>query len=135
MEMQYFWLLDQVAQQYFKLYYQPGLENLTAYPTKHHLLQIHHMYNCITYKYLLRQQNFCKQLNQVYVNGVLESWAIPIYDMSHCHGFLITKNPTLGSEPTTHTPDYCVANTAWPKPSLSIQPNGKSILSDMSQRS
>ena len=41
MEMRYFWLLDQMAQQYFKLYYQPGLENLPGYPTKHHLWQIH----------------------------------------------------------------------------------------------
>ena len=41
MEMRYFWLLDQMAQQYFKFYYQPGLENLADYPTKHHLWQIH----------------------------------------------------------------------------------------------
>ena len=40
MEM-HFWLLDQMAQQYFKFYYQPGLENLADYPTKHHLWQIH----------------------------------------------------------------------------------------------
>ena len=40
MEMQYFWLLDQMAQQYLKFYYQPGLENLSGYPTKHHLWQI-----------------------------------------------------------------------------------------------
>ena len=41
MEMRYFWLLDQMAQQYFKFYYQPGLEKLANYPTKHHLSQIH----------------------------------------------------------------------------------------------
>ena len=40
MKMQYFWLLDQMAQQYFKFYSQPGLENLADYPTKHHLWQI-----------------------------------------------------------------------------------------------
>ena len=37
MEMPYFWLFEQMAQQYLKIYYQPGLENLANYATKHHL--------------------------------------------------------------------------------------------------
>jgi len=40
MEMQYFWLLDGETQQYFKFYYQPGLENLGDYPSKHHTADI-----------------------------------------------------------------------------------------------
>ena len=62
---------------------------------------------------------------------VLQSWEIPIYDGSHYHGF---PKPSLGSEPLTRTPNYYVATTAWLKQSLSVQLNGKSILSDMSQR-
>ena len=41
-EVQSFWLLDQMAQQYFKFYYQPGQENLADYPTKHRTSAIHH---------------------------------------------------------------------------------------------
>jgi hypothetical protein len=41
METQYFWLLDGETQQYFKFYYQPGLENLVDYPSKHHTANIH----------------------------------------------------------------------------------------------
>ena len=41
MEMRYFWLLDGKTQQYFKFYYQPGLENLGDYPSKHHTADIH----------------------------------------------------------------------------------------------
>ena len=41
MEMQYFWLLDGETQRYFKFYYQPGLENLGDYPSKHHTADIH----------------------------------------------------------------------------------------------
>ena len=44
------------------------------------------------------------------------------------------QKPSSGSEPLTWTPDYCVVNTAWSKSSLSVQPNGNSILSDMLQR-
>jgi hypothetical protein len=39
--MRYFWLLDSKTQQYFKVYYQPGLENLGNYPSKHHTANIH----------------------------------------------------------------------------------------------
>ena len=56
MEMRYFWLLDGETQQYFKFYYQPGLENLGDYPSKHHIADIHqhvrpyyvHMHNSPT---------------------------------------------------------------------------------------
>jgi hypothetical protein len=41
MEMQYFWLLDGKTQRYFKFYYQPGLEILGDYPSKHHTADIH----------------------------------------------------------------------------------------------
>jgi hypothetical protein len=41
MEMWYFWLLDGETQQYFKFYYQPGLENLGDYPSKHHTADIY----------------------------------------------------------------------------------------------
>ena len=41
MEMRYFWLLDGATQQYFKFYYQHGLENLGDYPSKHHTADIH----------------------------------------------------------------------------------------------
>jgi hypothetical protein len=41
MEMRYFWLLDGETQQYFKFYYQPGLENLGDYPSKNHTADIH----------------------------------------------------------------------------------------------
>ncbi len=41
MEMRFFWLLDGETQQYFKFYYQPGLENLGDYPSKHHTADIH----------------------------------------------------------------------------------------------
>jgi len=41
MEMAYFWLLDGETQQYFKFYYQPGLENLGDYRSKHHTADIH----------------------------------------------------------------------------------------------
>ena len=44
------------------------------------------------------------------------------------------REPNLGAKPLPLTPKYCVANIAWSKLSLSIQPNGKSILSDMSQQ-
>jgi hypothetical protein len=45
MEMRYFWLLDGETQQYFKFYYQPGLENLVDYPSKHHTADIHQHIN------------------------------------------------------------------------------------------
>jgi hypothetical protein len=41
MEMRYFWLLDGEAQQQFKFYWQPGQENLSNYPSKHHPAKIH----------------------------------------------------------------------------------------------
>ncbi len=41
MEMQYLLLLDCEMQRYFKFYYQPGLENLGDYPSKHHTADIH----------------------------------------------------------------------------------------------
>jgi hypothetical protein len=41
MEVRYFWLLDGKMQQYFKFNYQPGLENLGDYPSKHHTADIH----------------------------------------------------------------------------------------------
>ena len=44
------------------------------------------------------------------------------------------RESNLGAEPLHRTPKYCVANIAWSKLSLSIQPNGKSILSDVSQQ-
>jgi len=37
----YFWLLDGEMQQYFKFYYQPRLENLGDYPSKHRTADIH----------------------------------------------------------------------------------------------
>ncbi len=40
MEMRYFWSLDGETQQYFKFYYQPGLEK-GDYPSKHHTADIH----------------------------------------------------------------------------------------------
>ena len=36
MEMRYFWLLDASIQNIFHFNYQPGLENLADYPSKHH---------------------------------------------------------------------------------------------------
>ena len=36
MEMRYFWLLDQYAQQHFDFQHHPGQENLADYPSKHH---------------------------------------------------------------------------------------------------
>jgi hypothetical protein len=41
MEMQFFWLLYGETQQYFKFYYQPGLENLGDYPSRQHTANIH----------------------------------------------------------------------------------------------
>ena len=41
MEMRYFWLLDQTTQQYIKVYYQPGAENMGDYPSKAHTGHIH----------------------------------------------------------------------------------------------
>ena len=41
MEMHYFWLLDQETQRYFKVYYQPGAENVGDYPSKAHAGPIH----------------------------------------------------------------------------------------------
>ncbi len=41
MEMRYFWLLDGETQKYFKIFYQPGQENLDDYPSKHHTADIH----------------------------------------------------------------------------------------------
>jgi hypothetical protein len=41
MELICFWLLDSKMQQYFKFYYQPGLENLGNYLSKHHTNNIH----------------------------------------------------------------------------------------------
>ena len=38
---QYFWLLDGKTKRYFKFYYQPGLENLGDYPSKHHTAGVH----------------------------------------------------------------------------------------------
>ena len=44
------------------------------------------------------------------------------------------REPSLGAEPLPRTPKYCVANIAWSKLILSIQPNRKLILSDVSQQ-
>ena len=41
MEMRYFWLLDQRNNRYFKVYYQPGAENMGDYPSKAHSGAIH----------------------------------------------------------------------------------------------
>ena len=92
MEMQYYWLLYQMAPQYFKFYYQPDLENLADYHTKHHLWQIHQNVQPYYIQWQTRQQNFYERLNQVYGESMLESWEIPIYDKSHYHGFPITEN-------------------------------------------
>ena len=50
-------LLDGEAQQLFRFYYQPGQENLSNYPSKHHTADIHqhvcpyyvHMHNSPTF--------------------------------------------------------------------------------------
>ena len=36
MNMRYFWVVDQVTQQFFKVIWAPGLQNLADYFTKHH---------------------------------------------------------------------------------------------------
>ena len=41
MEMQYFWIADQVARKQFDVKWHPGLENLGDYHTKHHPLAHH----------------------------------------------------------------------------------------------
>jgi hypothetical protein len=41
MEMRYFWLLDGKIQKLFNFSYQPGLENLADYPSKHHQASHH----------------------------------------------------------------------------------------------
>jgi hypothetical protein len=41
MDMIYHWLTDRVRQKQFEVYWQPGLENLGDYHTKHHSAQHH----------------------------------------------------------------------------------------------
>jgi hypothetical protein len=41
MEMRYWWLMDQEAQDVFEFHYHPGLENLGDYPSKHHPAHVH----------------------------------------------------------------------------------------------
>ena len=41
MEMRYFWLLDQHTQEYIRIYYHPGQENMGDYPSKHHFTPGH----------------------------------------------------------------------------------------------
>jgi hypothetical protein len=41
MDMRYHWLTDRVHQKQFKVYWQPGRENLGDYHTKHHSAQHH----------------------------------------------------------------------------------------------
>ena len=41
MEMRYWWLVDQEAQDIFEFHYHPGLENLGDYPSKHHSAHVH----------------------------------------------------------------------------------------------
>ena len=92
MEMRYFKLLDRMVQQYFSFFYQPGLNNLADFCTKHHLWQIHQYVR----PYYLQMPNSPTELLQVAKTslgeGVLESLEIPIYDRSHYRVFLTTKN-------------------------------------------
>ncbi len=77
MEMQYFWLLDSKTQKYFKLYYQPGQENLGIYPSKHHTANIHqHVrpYYVHTDKSPLLLP---RAIKPSIFEGVLKSWGIP----------------------------------------------------------
>ena len=117
MEMRYFWLLDQMAQQYFKFYYQPGLGNLADYPSKHHLWQIHQH---VRPYYLqipnsptehLRVDKLSLRRGCVGILGDPYLRQVPLPRIPNY------RKPNLGSEQLPRTPNYCVANTAMPKPS------------------
>ena len=41
MHMRYFWVVDQVSQQVFKVLWAPGIQNLADYFTKHHMAAHH----------------------------------------------------------------------------------------------
>ena len=123
-----------MAQQYFKIYYRPGLENLADYPTKHHIFQMHQYIR----PYYIQMPNSPTELLRASKPRLRRGCVGILRDPYVQHVPLPripdNRKPSLGSEPLTWTPDYCVANTAWPKPSLSVQPNGKSIISNISQR-
>ena len=124
MEMRYSWLLDQMAQQYFKLYYHPGVENIADYPTKHHLWQIHQhvrpyyiqMPNSPTE--LLRSSK--PSLRRGYV-GILGGPYVRQVPLPHILNY---RKPSLASEQLPRTPEHCVVNTAMSKPSQPAFLNG-----------
>ncbi len=64
------------TQRYFKFYYQPGLENLGDYPSKHHTAEVHQHVR----PYYVHMDNpplyFHEPWNQTLVEGVLKSLEI-----------------------------------------------------------
>ena len=124
MEMQYFWLLDQMAQQYFKIYYQPGLENLADYPTKHHIWQIHQHIRL----YYIQMPNSPAEFSRA-SKPSLRQGCVGILGDPHLRQVPLPRipnfrKPSLGSKQLPWTPDYCVANTAISKPSQPAFLNG-----------
>ena len=109
MKMRYFWLLHQMAQQYLKVYYQPGLENLADYPTKHHLWQIHQHVR----PYYIQMPNSPTELLRASKPslrrgcvGILGDPYLRQVPLSRISTF---RKPNFGSEQLTWTPDYSVA--------------------------
>ena len=113
-----------MAQQYFKFHYQPGLENLADYPTKHHLWQIlqHVIPYCIqmpnSLTELLRASKPSLRRGCVGILGDPYLRQVPLPRIPNY------RKPNLGSEQLPQTPDFCVANTAMSKPSQPTFLNG-----------
>ena len=129
-----FWLLDQMARQYFKFYYKPGQENLTDYPTKHNSSAIH---KHVRPYYVQMDKSPLELLRASKPNlgrGCTEILWEPYLQQVPLTQIPDYQKPSLGSKPLTRTPNYCVANTPRSNPRLSVQPHGKTIISDVSQR-
>ena len=124
MEMQHFWLLDQMARKYIKFYYQLGQENPAGYPTKYQTSSIHqdvrpyyvYMNNSPVELLPAFPPNLRRECAEILGYPYLQQVPLPrIPDY---------QKPSLGSEQLARTPDYCVANTAMLKPSQPVFLNG-----------
>ena len=124
-----FRLLDQMAQQYFKFYYQPGQENLTDYPTKHHSSAIrqhvrpYYVYIKIFQKKLPKASKPSSRQGCAEILGdpYLQQVSLPLIPDYH--------GPSVDTESLPRTPKYYVAYTVWLNPSQLVLLDGKTPFS------
>ncbi len=115
MEMKFFWIGDKVAQEMYDITWQPGMENLADYQSKHHIGS-----HCVAVRpYYLHQENLPRTLPHAtrhstlkgcvgtLENGYVRNVPLPripqIQSTNQVASVLIYKNPT----------NNCYSRIAW----------------------